>query len=624
MLVYLVQCPFAHLVPSSVMVDMTFVGCEILRKDWCCCSLIPWITHPHISHIIKLSSHHLMDSEISIDLTPRADEIIQSFKSLLASGNVSLEALIDLEKFLGDEIDRKSSASEETEDEPDILPSPPQKQVAESYLEINKKPDVKILDIQSLQPTPLDDLVELKHEKYSVDYLKIVKADVEKLFFKWDSKYVWLSKHKIEYKFGKRTLQPEQIFHSQYVTEIMEDINKSLGLELDSCLISRYKNASESLSRHQDDEIIIDQQHAICNVSIGSPRDIQFWNSPLDGTGELIKHIHMQEGSLVVMYPSCQQKLWHEVLQGEPGIRYCLSFRRVQLRDKTQIAKLQVSDVPFSLPHPLFTQAVAQKTNSTVPCSSTPLKPLSHPRHALLPFQDGFSILHENKPELHNTNVTWHQIPLPKIQPLLDGFPVHPERSMEIAQIETPPKVIQKHLIIGDSLVKGLNVPGSIHICKGGIRPNQVLQLLPSSTDVLPPECYDEIRTVTLVVGTNALNVSSTSETEPLLKVIEDYKNLIYDLKELFPYARIGLFNVIPRAYSTIETRNRIELFNSLFCEHVADNIPNVIWIKFYWELIDKYGYLRHDLYGRKGVHLKFNGKKLMANTIMNFQQALY
>ena len=105
-----------------------------------------------------------------------------------------------------------------------------------------------------------------------------------------------------------------------------------------------------------------------------------------------------------------------------------------------------------------------------------------------------------------------------------------------------------QNVIIGDSLVKGLNVKNSIHICQGGIHPNQVLQLLPTSSDVLPPECYNEVKTLTLIVGTNALNVTDNILPIPLLEVIKDYEKLIYELRSLFPNARIGLFNIIPRA----------------------------------------------------------------------------
>ena len=88
--------------------------------------------------------------------------------------------------------------------------------------------------------------------------------------------------------------------------------------------------------------------------------------------------------------------------------------------------------------------------------------------------------------------------------------------------------------------------------------------------------------------------------------------------------ARIGLFNIIPRAYSCRETYHRIDVFNSLLSGHVANIIPNVYWIRLYWEFVDKSGYLRHEFYGRNGVHLNFRGKGFMARTISNFQRSYF
>ena len=82
--------------------------------------------------------------------------------------------------------------------------------------------------------------------------------------------------------------------------------------------------------------------------------------------------------------------------------------------------------------------------------------------------------------------------------------------------------------------------------------------------------------------------------------------------------------NVIPRAYSCRETLHRIELFNTLFLRHINELIPGAIWIKLYWEFVNEFGYLRQDLYGRKGIHLSYSGKKLMAKNIVYFQEAYY
>ena len=113
-------------------------------------------------------------------------------------------------------------------------------------------------------------------------------------------------------------------------------------------------------------------------------------------------------------------------------------------------------------------------------------------------------------------------------------------------------------------------------------------------------------------MGTNALHVSPHSKPVPLLEVVSDYKNLVKELRTLFPSARIGLMNVIPRSVSSLETVIRIKHFNTLFSYHVYELCSNITWINLFWEFIDNFGFLKEELYGAKGLHLSRIGKKLM------------
>ena len=203
---------------------------------------------------------------------------------------------------------------------------------------------------------------------------------------------------------------------------------------------------------------------------------------------------------------------------------------------------------------------------------------------------------------------------VPKLEALSNGFMVNADRiqrqnstSVNNKRETKPPSsstrpptstsaLAPEHLIIGDSMVKGLWVPGSVSICKSGIRPDEVLQMLPDSLDVIHPKDYDNVKTLTLVVGTNALNVKRPRQGIPLLDVVEDYEKLIHDLIKLFPNARIGLYNVLPRAYTCTETRDRIKLFNTIFDNHVVCRLKKVFWIRQFWDFLDDAGFLRNDL----------------------------
>ena len=101
-------------------------------------------------------------------------------------------------------------------------------------------------------------------------------------------------------------------------------------------------------------------------------------------------------------------------------------------------------------------------------------------------------------------------------------------------------------------------------------------------------------------------------------------QKLIHDIKDLFPYARIGLYNVLPRAYTCIETVHRIQLFNTIFDNHVVNRLKNVVRIKHYWGFLDQSGCLKNDIYGNLGIHLKGKGKAMMVRRIRNFQNSYY
>ena len=67
----------------------------------------------------------------------------------------------------------------------------------------------------------------------------------------------------------------------------MYSLNKNFGLNFDSCLLSCYTKPSGSISRHQDNELLIDQAHSTCNLSLESSREIEFWDSQKEGSGIL-------------------------------------------------------------------------------------------------------------------------------------------------------------------------------------------------------------------------------------------------------------------------------------------------------------------------------------------------
>ena len=171
-------------------------------------------------------------------------------------------------------------------------------------------------------------------------------------------------------------------------------------------------------------------------------------------------------------------------------------------------------------------------------------------------------------------------------------------------------------------MVKGLDLPEAVIIAQGGGHPADMIPLLKRSEDVLHPDCYEEIETVTLCVGTNPLNVSRNRYI-PMSDIIFDYNRLIRDIKLLFPNAKLGLFNVMPRAYSHSDTYWRINDFNMFLRDHVAPSYANTYWIRLYDIFVTPYNQLKRELFGKTLLHLSPLGKGLMANTIICFQHGM-
>ena len=103
---------------------------------------------------------------------------------------------------------------------------------------------------------------------------------------------------------------------------------------------------------------------------------------------------------------------------------------------------------------------------------------------------------------------------------------------------------------------------------------------------------------------------------------MSDYDNIVRSLIGLFPNAKIGLFNVIPRDHKgNWVLYDRISYFNTFLVDHLVPVYENVHMLRLFWEFVDDMGCLRCDLYGRDFLYLQPKGKKLMASKIIDFQQ---
>ncbi len=504
----------------------------------------------------------------------KSEDLITSFKNLVISTSGNKDTLEVFNSILHEELERISNPGDTT----------PQN-ASEEFSRDNSRSLEDLNKLVTHHPSYADkDFIVDNH----------IIEDIEQCYenLHGNAKYAWLSCRQIKYKFGSNTYQSIDLNSFPGISKLRNQLNNDFGLNLDSCLLIRYKSNSHMLTLHQDDEEIFDENHPICTLSIGTSRHIEFWDGHKESEGKLVCRYELAEGTLVTMHPGCQTHLWHKVPRElispshhskNGSVRYALSFRKLK-------------------PDPNDLTAVSPKTPENIPSSlqgCTTSTPVSKASVAL---QSTGSVC---APGVSSDTLV---------------KAVNPPNSV-VQEVQKPRP---RHLLLGDSMVKGLNIhdESTVSICKGGIHPKNVLRLLPASVDILSPSEYNGIKTVTLIVGTNALNVRAPARGIPLLDIVFDYESLIHSLTKIFPNAKIGLYNVIPRAYNTIETKNRIVTFNEMFSNHVTQHFHRVYWIRQYWDFIDDFGFLRQDLYGKDGVHLKPRGKQLMRRAIVNFQHA--
>ena len=110
------------------------------------------------------------------------------------------------------------------------------------------------------------------------------------------------------------------------LNKMREDLERSLGITLNSCLVGWYDNGANDVNWHADDEPEL--QGCIVSVSLGATRTFQL--RPSIG-GEPIA-VPLEHGSVLVMTVESQQE-WHHSVPAEPatGARMNLTFRDVRL-----------------------------------------------------------------------------------------------------------------------------------------------------------------------------------------------------------------------------------------------------------------------------------------------------
>ena len=191
------------------------------------------------------------------------------------------------------------------------------------------------------------------------------------------------------------------------------------------------------------------------------------------------------------------------------------------------------------------------------------------------------------------------------------------------SSVSPSPQKLDKiqHIILGDSLTCGVELPNTLTLTKSGGRPEDMLSLIISKVD---PRCYPNITSIILLVGTNSVSLENkpcakpdVRNFSPIVNVMNQYQELINNLSSIFPRAYIGLFNIPPRRWMNTLTPYRIGIFNH-FLHECAEIYANVVTIRMFDAfLLD--GKLNRKYYQSDGLHFNSNGIEYLTECFSSF-----
>ena len=178
---------------------------------------------------------------------------------------------------------------------------------------------------------PSEDTVLLQGLNADFDSLGIKGNNKKKVYTKWIGD--------TEYAYGnvRHPAFPLKDNHLPFIEELMNKLNnEGRWKPVKSCFAAWYPSNLASISFHSDNEENLDDDSSILTVSFGADRDVQYMSNVNPGLG-ILKTLRVQDRSLYVMKPGCQQLFRHAVPVSQDtncGGRGILSFRLEKLPDE--------------------------------------------------------------------------------------------------------------------------------------------------------------------------------------------------------------------------------------------------------------------------------------------------
>ena len=122
------------------------------------------------------------------------------------------------------------------------------------------------------------------------------------------------------------------------LSALRQRLQQQLGVRFNSLLLNRYRDGSDRMGWHADDEPELDPQAPIASLSLGVSRDLRFRPRPADGaatgTAAAAFNLPLADGDLLVMEAPTQRH-WQHALPERRRLsseRINLTFRLIRPR----------------------------------------------------------------------------------------------------------------------------------------------------------------------------------------------------------------------------------------------------------------------------------------------------
>ena len=470
-------------------------------------------------------------------------------------------------------------------------------------------------------------------------------------------RFVWLSDSNRSYGWpGVRNVDRYSISGRTHIPAVLRKINDHFKLSLNSCLIVAYRDGRESLGIHRDVEEGNDPNSPVVSLSLGATRTLNFYR---DAKGKkLVGSFCINSGDAVVFTPECNRELYHGVARekGPVGERIVLSFRKL-LPDQSpspgasQLQRTSASTPVRSVSPPppesagnwcAEEQATLQgqdppaevvSTGVTPPTDLPPQSsaPLPPPSSTDLPPPSSAEST-DPPPPTRSTppsgprnssarNGEWR--PLPRFPPRNEQRrpppPSNARRASSSQQHQnTTPRI--EHLVLGDSLVRGIQLGSNVHVeARGGWKIDGYRRLL-ADWQVDP-----HIKSVSLLIGTNNLTDENCSPEE----IVYRYTGLVEDVKRKFPRARIFCNSLLPRGEPDHWVARKLMRVNEGIERFIGEGYhgfhqKRVAYSDLLWSFLRPCGSCLYDpFYVHDKLHLSNLGKTHLTSALKFFIDGL-